>query len=437
MKERLKIVRIDWYYLFFIMLFYFSNLSFGAERMSITLFDDKLRIGGQFFLRQEARNNYYTSDGGVVSDDTLSSRLRLSLEAKPTKGLILHLTLIDARDWDDPHPYLFPYTNDHPFDLQQCYLELDRPGGLPLTIWGGRREVVYLNERLIGTSIGWTNKDITYDGGGLKVSRGKTEVDFFTLNKVDPKLPDENDCFNDDWFDEIPANLYGIWLTNQNFPIKVEIFGLFDDRKDRNDIYTSGWRLSGKKGIFDFDYGFAYQWGHNQVGRQRLSRRAWATYVETGWTIKKELRAAIQYNFASGDDDPDDGKYKTFDQMYGCVHGLYGLMDFFSWQNMHDFYPYLQATPFSNLKITFGLHSFWLAQPEDSWYNAYKKVQRRDLTGRASRYVGEELDALVVWNFKQVYLKAFAGHFFAGSYVEDTGRSPDANYGYGEIGWEF
>ncbi|MCX8012423.1 MAG: alginate export family protein, partial [Desulfobacterota bacterium] len=377
MEKLVRIFAIRFFLTLVLAITLYPYRGFAAEKMSISLLDDKLHIGGQFFLRQEARNNYYTQDGKVVSDDTVSSRFRISLAVQPTKGINFYLTLIDARDWDDPHPYLFTYTYDHPFDIQQCYLELNKLAGLPITIWGGRREVVYLNERLIGTAIGWTNKNITYDGGGLKVSLRKTEVDFFTLNKVDPKLPDEDDCFNDDWFDDIPANLYGIWLTNQNFPVKVEIFGLFDDRKDRNDFYTSGGRVSGKKGSFDFDYALVYQWGHNRVGSKRLSRRAWATYIETGWTVKKELRAALQYNFATGDDDPNDGKYKTFDQMYGCVHGLYGLMDFFSWQNIHDFYPYLQVTPLPNLRITFGLHSFWLAQPEDAWYSAYKKVQRR------------------------------------------------------------
>lgn len=405
----------------------------GAERMGLELLEGRLRLGGQFYLRGEARSNYYTRDGGLVSDDALSSRLRLSLEARPTPGVRFRLTLIDTHDWDEPHPYLFPYTYDHPFDVQQCYLELEIPG-TPLAVWGGRREVVRLGSRLIGTSIGWTNKTITYDGVGLKVSWGRTDLEWFLLDKVIPERRNEAASFDDDWFDGTPANLYGLWLTHRGRCLRLELFGLFDDRRDGDDIYTAGWRLRGGQGRLDWDHALAYQWGH----RDGLDRRAWATYLEAGWRLREGWRAALQYNFASGDDDPHDGRHETFDQMYGAVHGRYGLMDFFSWQNMHDLYAYLQGKPSPALRVTLGLHGFWLAESEDVWYSCYRKAQRHDPSGRASRHVGEELDLLVVWRLPRgFYLKAFGGHFFAGPYVEDTGRAPDADYGYLEVGFEF
>ena len=49
----------------------------------------------------------------------------------------------------------------------------------------------------------------------------------------------------------------------------------------------------------------------------------------------------------------------------------------------------------------------------------------------ASSYEGSELDVVLTWNVKK-YLQIQGGyaHFFAGSYLKDTGAHGDANFGY-------
>jgi hypothetical protein len=140
---------------------------------------------------------------------------------------------------------------------------------------------------------------------------------------------------------------------------------------------------------------------------------------------------------ATGDSDPSDDKYKTFDQLYGTPHYSYGYMDLFGWQNMHDLNIKTSIVPVKNVKLGASFHSFWLYAKEDKWYNAYKGVQRNG-DPDASNFVGNEVDVIFHYDFmKHMQLIGTYGHFFAGSFVEDTGPSKDANFFSAELKFEF
>ena len=47
-------------------------------------------------------------------------------------------------------------------------------------------------------------------------------------------------------------------------------------------------------------------------------------------------RLVAEYNYASGDANPTDGRRGTFDQLYPTAHDKYGLADQVGWRNMHD-----------------------------------------------------------------------------------------------------
>lgn len=240
------------------------------------------------------------------------------------------MTFLKTMDWDDPHPYLFPYAYDHGTDIHQAYFII-RP--LPLiSIWAGRREIEYLNQRLIGHSYGWTNKPIIFDGAGISINRKRVKVDLFYLNQVLRDL-DETPAFNDDWYGK-PADLYGVWFTLKNIFSCIqntELYFLFDDRDNKDNSYTPGIRIYSKVGKWNYDVNLTLQFGRKHIRGIKLERHPWAFYFDTGYTFYKPIRSrlALQYNFASGDGDPNDHSYHTFDQLYACVHGKYGLMDLF------------------------------------------------------------------------------------------------------------
>lgn len=351
------------------------------------------------------------------------------------------LTFLKTVDWNDSHPYLFPYAYDHGTDIQQGYIHLNKPMGIPFSMWAGRKEVAYLNQRLIGHSYGWTNKPINFDGTGISFEWNHIKADAFYLNKVRRNL-DNGTPFNNDWFDN-PSDLYGLWITFKDIPMagKIETYTLINDDDNGSDSVTPGIRIYGKRGSFDYDINLTLQFGHKYINGEKLERHAQAFYFDSGYTfdMPQKPRIALQYNYASGDDNPNDHSYHTFDQLYGCVHGKYGLMDFFSWQNMHDVYLYGNSDIIiKSLKALVGFHSFWLADTHDAWYNCYKKIQRRDTSGDANSFVGNELDLLVSYRlFNNFKITGFYGHFFAGSYIEDTGKARDADYSYCQIEYRF
>jgi hypothetical protein len=428
---------------------YMHSTADAAEKMSLSypFLNGHIKLGGQYLLRQEMRSNYYTQDGRAqTSDDFLTSRVRIATDINPTDDTGFFFMLTDTRDYysrrPHEHPYLIPFSYDHPMDIQQCYAYLESEDS-PISFWAGRREVIYLKERLIGTSIGWTTKVITYDGATLTLKMDKLKFDLLYLNKVIPiqtgrRIPlDERRYFNDGWFGG-PADLYGFWLTSKEIYPKgnIETYGLYDDRDDGNDSYTFGLRAYGKAGGFDYDINGTLQFGTFNS----LDRKAGATYLEAGYTFSTEWkpRLGVEYNFASGDGDPNDSKYNTFDDLYACVHGRYGLMEFFRWRNMHEININATAWPHKDVKASARFHTFWLAESEDAWYNTYNKIQRWDPTGRARSFVGNEIDIILEHKFLKYFTAVgFYGHFFPGGYVADTGESKDADYTYFELRFEF
>ena len=62
----------------------------------------------------------------------------------------------------------------------------------------------------------------------------------------------------------------------------------------------------------------------------------------------------------------------------------------------------------------------------------------RTITPTASDYVGSEVDLTVTWAPKKWFsVQAGYSHFFAGDYLEDTGASSDADFGYVQTTFTF
>jgi hypothetical protein len=429
------------------------NKRFGQPQlMSLRLYDDRVRLGGQLRGRGELKNNFYvlnqvdTAGGQLGFQDFVLLRTRLAGEVKPTAGTGLFLMLQDAEEWN----FHGPETQDFSMDIQQAYVYADNILDTPISIWAGRREVIYDNERLIGTSIGWGNKVFTYDGAMVTLEVEAARLDLFALNQV-VKLPGDEAA---QWFDN-PRTLYGGWFTWQKTPLgaKVDYYFLFDNHTEADsDSYTTGLRLYGngapeyfpicycpagrETNVFDFDVEGIYQFGKFQ-GADRL---AWAAHAEAGYTFEFPFkpRLGAEYNGASGDDDPGRGDFGTFDQLYAANHGKYGLMDLFSLKNMHEVNGNVRAFFWKGMNLTTWFRSFWLDSRRDAWYDSCGRVIRQDTSGRARAHVGNELDVLFCQKLGKILeLYLFYGHFFPGGFVEDTGESGGTDYGYLEVRLNF
>ncbi len=162
--------------------------------------------------------------------------------------------------------------------------------------------------------------------------------------------------------------------------------------------------------------------------------RAWAAAVTAGVNVPTAWspRIGAEYDYASGDADPTDGRYTTFDPIYPFGHALQGHADVFSWRNGHDMAAKLKFEPLEGLKAFVDYHHFRLVHARDAWYGAAGTQIARDATGVSGKHVGDEVNIHFKTSFRKV-LKLWFGyaHFFPGSYVRSTTLFPrDKDWGF-------
>jgi hypothetical protein len=149
-------------------------------------------------------------------------------------------------------------------------------------------------------------------------------------------------------------------------------------------------------------------------------------------------RIGAEFSYGSGDEDPADGEYGTFDGLFGAVAPYYGRMNMFSLRNLEDYQVSLSAKPVKKVNLSFNYHYLRLAEEKDGWYYCNKKVQRRDPTGQSGNGLGHEIDLLAKWNVNK-NLELFGGyaHFFPETFIDNTGISDDADWFFMQVTFFF
>lgn len=417
----------------------------------------RLKIGGQIRARAEYRDpadlripgqagRPLTDDASDASDFILL-RTRINFDVMLGRHLRAFVELQDSRVWGDTE------TNEDTAEVfvRQAFVEIAEPFDLPLWVWAGRWKLPSLGDlRLIFTAE-FNNVTRSWDGVQVFGHLGGTRTDpfiWFTAfaanvreGRVGTRTGDENDDF---WFNGIYAtvhgignftvDLYGFWRHLSDRVFTSEKRSRLGDRKD----FTLGARIADDWGFLGYSAEAAWQYGDQAGDRVR----AWAAAAK-GW-IKFELDEQshvaflAEYAYASGDRDPDDGKIQTFDPLAPSVHRPHGRIDNFVWSNVHDVMLGVRYAPLKWLTFRLEGHAFWLDKRKDAWYFRPRTELRRDPTGRASSFVGSEVDFWVtakVWD----HLKIRAGYsrFFVADFVRDTGKNTPGRGSGADQDWAF
>lgn len=434
-------------------------LTWSGQAQSIFPDLGPLKVTGNERLRYESRQNYDfiydrpSVDGMADNDDNfLLHRLRINLDYKPADWFLAHVTLQDAREFgshqidhdslDDRYANQF----ENQTDVHEAYVKL-KLGACPLWLQAGRQQLNYGDQRLIG-GFNWANNARSFDAIKLRYEKGDASLDLFAANVV---RVDSNAWDNKDHEDDF----LGAYGSVKNLPLGTHDLYLLYRGNDESDIgiYTLGTRVDGKKGPLDWNFEGAYQWGTSvdrvalfQNDQEILDHNAWAIHGEMGWTLASapcKPRLALEYNFASGDKDPNDGENNTFENLYPTNHLFYGYMDFFAWKNIHNPALKLSWKPCEKLSLKTHWHFFWLDEAQtDAWYNAGGSVLRNARGDSVSSYVGQELDFVATYQAaKNWELELGYSHFFAGDYVKDTAPAgtdeDDADFVYVQSVWSF
>lgn len=327
-------------------------------------------------------------------------------------------------------------------DLQQLFFDLRIFGEEnPLTLRVGRQELNYGAQRLV-SPLEWASTRRRFDAVKLFWNNANWNIDAFLAKPVGVQRR-QRDRFNEDF------DFYGLYATYRGIPrhgLDLYVFVVDNTGNpgnpngDRGDVtrVTLGSRFWGKTGQFDYETELAGQWGR-WAGD---TIQAWSWSVVGGYTFAQlpyKPRLGVGFDWASGDNDPTDGKVGTFDQLFPLGHAFFGYLDLVGRQNITAANVNLSAwlVP-KKVKATVAYHAFWLSENEDALYNAGGAPGRRDPTGKSGKEVGDELDLTLVWKMS-VHEKLLLGysHLWEGNFIRATGASQDADLFYVQYQFKF
>ncbi len=409
----------------------------ATERSNQTT-EEWLSVGGEIRLRWEGRRHAGFRSGN--DDGYLLTRFRFHLDVHPGEWFRAYIEGQDAQALGlagGPDPPVFQDT----FDLRQAYIDLFHRQKRGLGLRLGRQELIFGEERLIG-AFNWGNTARTFDAVRVYYETKAIRLDAFAASVV--RIQDER--FNRTAKGD---NLYGVYTA---FPRLIprgrwEVYTLWraqsqtvNERGERGDAdrVTFGTRLVGKL-PHNFDYGVELVGQAGDVAGDRV--RAWAAHLQLGYTparVRLKPRFLAEYNFASGDDDPNDGKVGTFDQLFPTNHNKYGIADLVGWRNMHNLRLGLSLKPTDRTGIHFDVHSFWLASRRDALYNAPGRPVARIPEGATSRHIGEEIDLYgSIKLTTSLSLGAGVAHLFAGQFLQQATPGENTMFAYAMASYHF
>ncbi len=391
---------------------------------------ERVEIGGQIRFRAETRQNLDLDSNSSDARNFVGQRLRFHVRTKLSDEVEAFVEFQDSRLWGQE---ISTASNDNLTDLHQGYLQVTDflRQGVGLKV--GRQELAYGAQRLIG-AFGWDNVGRSFDAVKMGYSSKTWGSDWFAAKVLDRRQTGRGD--RDQY-------LYGGY--NQFFrqrPQHLEAYGIFfrDGLRAPGEIAERGQKATGiitlgargdgtLRGGLAYDIEFAQQFGHQGFDSHRA--RAFAAKVYKTVEEAHKLRLGFEYDVATGDKDPVDGRSGEFFNLFPTNHAHYGYADLMGWRNMRDFRPMFTVTPRGPVKFDFDYHRFYLLEARGPWKNAGGAVLGFDPTGQSGRHVGDELDFTLAFPLHK-HLKVLAGYslFVPGEFARRTRGENNQHFVY-------
>ena len=431
----------------------------SKEISLLSFFDGRVVFDIEERIRGEVRENNRDFNSSVHDDNDdswLLNRFRLGLAVKPVPWLKVYGQMQDVREAFSDRaniPGIHGAEGDDEADLRQAYISLGDLKKIDFQLTVGRQAISYGDSRLVADSR-WGNFGRTFDAVRLRWEKKYYFwVEAFAMRPVQIKRHEFDDSDSAD-------NFFGGYLsTDYGNKQAIDFYYFYRDKSDNqpdldptNKIDPQGtWNgpaarfstigartknTSDKLNGWDYAAEFAYQFGNvyqTDLSSKRFDLSAFALHASGGYTFKDaswKPRFGLEYDYASGDSDPNDSDSQSFQNLFPSNHDKYGFMDEFGWRNIHDARAQVNIKPIKKLDLEFDYHAFWLADTHDFWYrsNGISTLRTKTPDGRdvrtigASNFAGHEIDLTATYEINK-FIKQQVGysHFFAGQYLADTG----------------
>lgn len=192
-------------------------------------------------------------------------------------------------------------------------------------------------------------------------------------------------------------------------------------------LFTPGMRLhrSPAPGQLDFQLEAIPQIGSSRASASvtapsALEHRAFSAHASFGYrlAVQSAVRFVLQYDFASGDAEPNDDRNNRFDALFGDRRfelGPTGIYGAFARSNVSSPGVRFEMAPHPDLDAFTGYRAFWLASATDAWTPA----GLADATGASGAFVGHQVEGRIRWNPlpKNLGLELGAAHLIRGTFA--------------------
>lgn len=423
---------------------------------------DTLKLPEWLSASLEQRTRYETMDGSFKSggrggDQQIPLQTDVSLEAR-FNNFRVGGEFMDARQFGADSGSGVNNTHVNGVDLLQAYLAWSDKNlfdsGLGTEVIAGRQTLNFGSRRLLARNT-FRNTVNNFDGLRLRVlDKDKWQFNAFVSMPVNRYPTASADILDDQLqFDRADGRTWfsGGFLEIPNIASNINselyLYHLDEGDSEKNQTrnrryFTPGMRFYSKpaKSKLDFQTESTGQFGtvratNTPSDGKNLSHTAWHQHLDIGYTadILWKPRFAVEYDYASGDKNPNDGKDQRFDTLYGArrfEYGPTGMYGAFARSNVNSPGYRLGFVPLANVQTTLSHRFFWLAQNKDAWTSA----NLQDRTGRSGSFVGQQLDLSTRWDMNSsVNFETGWTHLFKGQFAKNAPSAPnpqDVNYFY-------
>lgn len=413
-------------------------------------------LSGDHRSRYERLSNQFRAGlDGVASALMLRTRVSAELDAG---HFTLRAELQDSRSYLADSVAAVTTSMVNPLELLQAHIEIPlgdrsrrgnrsvlRAGRITMDI--GSRRLVSRN-RFRNTSDGFTGIEWRWTGAGESRVRA-----FYTSpveRRVSGNILDNSPRFDKEWSS---VRFWGVHFSRPDLRRggrgEVYYYGLDEAdapglaTADRH-LHTIGVRFHRPATIAGFDYEIesALQFGRSRASRAAaadLTHVAHLQHIGAGYTFAMPgtPRLQLQFDHASGDRDPADGRNNRFSSLYGSrsfEHGPSGIHGAFARANVTTPGVRLTLAPRSGVNLMGAARGYWLASAADEW-----TTTGIGNTGGASvRHVGTLWEFIGGWELDAARLRLEAGlvRLSAGELMKNAGKR-NATYTFAQTTLSF
>ncbi|MDO8445844.1 MAG: alginate export family protein [Deltaproteobacteria bacterium] len=286
----------------------------------------EVKAGGEIRVRYLNTNNYDFNEDAGDSNNQISQRSRVNVDATVNETTKAYISLQDTRTWGSETGTTTTGDDVQAVDVSQAYIQLDKLAGQPLSLKIGRQALAYGDQRLIG-GLEWSDNARRFDAIKLMYNIDAVGVDLFTA-KLDEN---GNGTLGTTGGDDGTFN--GLYVTVKAIPMNVLDLYLLQKKEidaSGEDMLTYGLRIAGGAMNIDWTAEGAMQSGDDsEVAGSTVDQSANMYTLKLGYTIPEvaSLRIGAEYDFASGDEDATDDENNDFDNLYPTNHDKYGVSD--------------------------------------------------------------------------------------------------------------